>query len=82
MVDVRGDVLRPPHGTTPAAVKSNINPKNLYHRALPVHRSVHENEYVHNAAINYRTAQLVEHTAETNQLTFITCIRHRLFESR
>ena len=22
MVDVRGDVLRPPHGTTPAAVKS------------------------------------------------------------
>ena len=24
MVDVRGDVLRPPHGTTPTAVKSNI----------------------------------------------------------
>ena len=24
MVDVRGDVLRPPHGTTSAAVKSNI----------------------------------------------------------
>ena len=24
MVDVRGDVLRPPHVTTPAAVKSNI----------------------------------------------------------
>ena len=24
MIDVRGDVLRPPHGTTPAAVKSNI----------------------------------------------------------
>ena len=24
MVDVRGDVLRPPQGTTPAAVKSNI----------------------------------------------------------
>ena len=24
MVDVRGDVLKPPHGTTPAAVKSNI----------------------------------------------------------
>ena len=24
MVDVRGDVLWPPHGTTPAAVKSNI----------------------------------------------------------
>ena len=24
MVDVGGDVLRPPHGTTPAAAKSNI----------------------------------------------------------
>ena len=23
MVDVRGDVLRPPHGTTPTAVKAN-----------------------------------------------------------
>ena len=23
MVDVRGDVLRPPHGTTPAAVKAH-----------------------------------------------------------
>ena len=27
MVDVRGDVLRPLHGTTPAAVKSNKNQK-------------------------------------------------------
>ena len=27
MVDVRGDVLRPPHGTTPAAVESNIKPE-------------------------------------------------------
>ena len=25
MVDVRGDVLRPPHCTTPAAVKANNN---------------------------------------------------------
>ena len=27
MVDVRGDVLRPPHCTTPAAVKANKNKK-------------------------------------------------------
>ena len=27
MVDVRGDVLQPPHGTTPAAVKANKNHK-------------------------------------------------------
>ena len=27
MVDVRGDVLRPPHGTTPAAVNANKNQK-------------------------------------------------------
>ena len=32
MVDVRGDVLRPPHGTTPAAVKSSKN-----HFLEPVH---------------------------------------------
>ena len=25
MIDVRGDVLRPPHGTTPAEVKANKN---------------------------------------------------------
>ena len=29
MVDVRGDVLRPPHGTTPAAVKWNKNLRSL-----------------------------------------------------
>ena len=27
MVDVRGDVLRPQHGTTPAAVQANRNQK-------------------------------------------------------
>ena len=27
MVDVRGDVLRPPHCTTPAVVKANKNKK-------------------------------------------------------
>ena len=31
MVDVRGDVLRPPHGTIPAAVKSNKNQTYSYH---------------------------------------------------
>ena len=34
MVDVRGDVLRPPHGTTPAAVKSNKNQKWDHLRAM------------------------------------------------
>ena len=34
MVDVRGDVLRPPHGTTPAAVKVN---KNLLRGFLNTH---------------------------------------------
>ena len=29
MVDVRGDVLRPPHSTTPAAVKANENKKKM-----------------------------------------------------
>ena len=41
---------------------------------------VYENEYVRNAAICIfvRITQLVEHPAETNQLTFIK--RHRAFE--
>ena len=45
-------------------------------------RGVYENEYVCNAAICVfvRIAQLVEHSAETDQLTFIK--RHRVFESR
>ena len=34
MVDVRGDVLRPPHGTTPVAVKTNKNQKRVPLRAL------------------------------------------------
>ena len=45
-------------------------------------RSVYENESVRNAAICVliRIAQLVEHPADTDQLTFIK--RHRAFESR
>ena len=38
MVDVRGDVLRSPHGTTPAAVKSNIKSEM---------RSFRSNENIH-----------------------------------
>ena len=34
MVDVRGDVLQPPHGTTPAAVKSNIKSEMRSLRAM------------------------------------------------
>ena len=34
MVDVRGDVLRPPHGTTPAAVKAYKNQKWVPLRAM------------------------------------------------
>ena len=54
-------------------------------------RSVYENEYIRNAAICVhvrnaaicvfvRIAQLLEHPAETSQLTFIK--RHHAFESR
>ena len=43
MVDVRGDVLRPPHGTTPAAVKSrNLTTVALSMRAI----SLFEREYI------------------------------------
>ena len=48
----------------------------------PNQRSVYENEYVRKAVICVLVgiAQLVEHPAETDQLTFIK--RHRAFESR
>ena len=34
MVDVRGDVLRPLHGTTPAAVKSNMPASLIFEKLL------------------------------------------------
>ena len=41
MVDVRGDVLRPPHGTTPAAVKSNIKSET---RSFKSNENIHKKE--------------------------------------
>ena len=41
MVDVRGDVLRPPHGTTPAAVKSNIKSEM---RSFKSNENIHKKE--------------------------------------
>ena len=56
---------------------------NLYHRSFPIKsQSVYKNEYVRKVAtyVLVGIAQLVEHPAETDQLTFIK--RHRSFESR
>ena len=41
MVDVRGDVLRPPHGTTPAAVKTNIKPEMISFKS---NENIHKKE--------------------------------------
>ena len=41
MVDVRGDVLRPSHGTTPAAVKSNIKSEM---RSFKSNENIHKKE--------------------------------------
>ena len=41
MVDVRGDVLRPPHGTTSAAVKSN---KKSEMRSFKSNENIHKKE--------------------------------------
>ena len=41
MVDVRGDVLRPPHGTTPAAEKSNIKSEM---RSFKSNENIHKKE--------------------------------------
>ena len=42
MVDVRGDVLRPPHGTTPAAVKANKIQKMS---SFESNENIHKKEY-------------------------------------
>ena len=41
MVDVRGDVLRPPHGTTPTAVKSK---KKIRKRSFKSSENIHKKE--------------------------------------
>ena len=41
MVDVRGDVLWPPHGTIPAAVKSNIKSEM---RSFKSNENIHKKE--------------------------------------
>ena len=41
MVDVRGDVLRTPHGTTPVAVKSNIKSEM---RSFKSNENIHKKE--------------------------------------
>ena len=41
MVGVRGDVLRPSHGTTPAAVKSNIKSEM---RSFKSNENIHKKE--------------------------------------
>ena len=41
MFDVRGDVLRPPHGTTPAAVKSNTKSEM---RSFKSNENIHKKE--------------------------------------
>ena len=41
MVDVRGDVLRPPQGTTPAALKSNLKSEM---RSFKSNENIHKKE--------------------------------------
>ena len=47
MVDVRGDVLRPPHVTTPAAMKANKNKKmSSFKSNGNIHKKEHGSYYV------------------------------------
>ena len=59
MVDVRGDVLRPPHGTTPAAVKSNIKSGM---RSFKSNENIHKKEggsyYVVSASANIENVKV------------------------
>ena len=61
MVDVRGDVLRPPHGTTPAAVKSNIKSEM---RSFKSNENIHKKEggsyygFRHHRSTDYHLVRL------------------------
>ena len=47
MVDVHGDILRPPHCTTPAAVKANKNKKRSSFKSNEnIHKKKHGSYYV------------------------------------
>ena len=58
MVDVRGDVLRPPHGTTPAAVKSNIKSEM---RSFKSNENIHKKEGGSKSDINQNGVQITKH---------------------
>ena len=58
MVDVRGDVLRPPHGTTPAAVKSNIKSEM---RSFKSNENIHKKEGGSYYVVSANKAETNEH---------------------
>ena len=55
MVDVQGDVLRPPHGTAPAAVKSNIKSEM---RSFKSNENIHKKEGFTSEKALYQTKQM------------------------
>ena len=63
MVDVRGDVLRPPHGTTPAAVKSNIKSEMRFFKS---NEKIHKKEGGSYYVVSANKASLVR--TSTNAL--------------
>ena len=74
MVYVRGNVLRPPHGTTPAAVKSglgfqhlprdpaNVNARNKHVRSLLLHKY---NKYITNFGLISGIRQYIRPSASS-----------------
>ena len=69
MVDVRGDVLRPPHGTTPAAVKSNIKSEM---------RSFKSNENIHTCIPDWKTLKQLKFL---RRRIFYEFLRNRISEN-
>ena len=66
MVDVRGDVLRPPHGTTPAAVKSNIKSEMRFFKSNEnIHKKEGGSYYVVSAN---KASSVTKNWCETNKL--------------
>ena len=70
MVDVRGDVLRPPHGTTPAAVKSNIKSEL---RSFKSNENIHKKE---NLFMPYATNKGADQSAHPHSLIIAFVVRN------
>ena len=73
MVDVRGDVLRPPHGTTPAAAKSKKSETRSFKSNENIHKKEGGSDYVVSA--NKASSVTLQSPGNESQLKHTAILR-------